>query len=272
MAVPGPERWSSVREALVGPEGVVPALQDLVKFGLALFGTNGACPLPYGMVTPALNNMTAIQSGLPGQPPGTYTPAGAALNEVVQMLPDPTTAGPDMEIEPQVIIFATDGNPNDCMPAGFGGEPEPNFQPSIDAAMLSQSKHQRLYVISVGMDAFADHLQELANIGAGLDRAASPGATVYYPTDPAALASTLETLIGAELSCDVVLEGKGVRPGKECNGMVELNGMPLECNGADGYELSDPRLITLKGSACDLYKSSASAVLNASFPCDALVL
>jgi hypothetical protein len=257
-------RWDAVRQALVGPSGVVSSLEGVVKFGLAVYGTIPQCPLPLGLIEPALNNLQPISAGLPPGPPGLTTPTGLALQEVVNRLPDPALAL-DEEIGPQIIVLATDGDPNDCF------LPIPNTQPSIDAALAAQAKHQLMYVVSVGNDASAAHLQEMANIGAGMDRNANPGATVYYPEDPATLASTLQSLIGQVVGCDVVLQGRGVVPGGECRGTVTLNGEPLECNGENGWRLVDSTHIQLQGTACENFKSNASAMLRANFPCEVLV-
>jgi hypothetical protein len=272
MAAPGQStRWQAIRDALVKPDvGVVPSLQGLVHFGLALFGTTPSCPLPTGIVMPKLNNYDPINSALPqGMPPGQFTPTGPALDQVVTMLPDSANLV-DKTIGPQIIVLATDGDPNSCG-GDFFMPPTTDYGPSIAAAMKAQQKHVKMYVISVGQDAAKAHLQEMANIGAGMPANASPGATVYYPEDPAALADTLRMLIGAELSCDLALDGKGVKVGKECMGTVELNGQKLECNGADGWKLLNEKTIQLQGAACDLFKDAVDARLSANFPCDVIV-
>jgi hypothetical protein len=272
-------RWGAVRTALIDPtNGVVPKLQGLVKFGLAVFGTQPSCPLPAGIIDPALNNAPAITSGLPVQPPGTYTPTGVALDMIVDKLPDPSQAL-DGTIEPQIIVLATDGDPNSCgmgdpndpLGALLAGPPMTDYAPSIAAAMKLQAKHQRMYVISVGQDAAKQHLQEMANLGAGLQQNESPGATVYYPEDPAALADTLAMLIGKEVPCDVELSGKGVVMGSECMGTVTINGNELPCNGPDGWKLKDATHITLQGMACEMFKNASDAMLHAEFPCEALI-
>lgn len=271
MPAPGAQsRWSAVRQALVDPvDGVVTQLEGLVRFGLAVYGTAPTCPLPLGTIDPQTNNYMAINAGLPQAPPGLTTPTGVALDQIVDLLPDPKN-NLDQTIGPQIIILATDGDPNACELVPFAPL-EPNYEPSIQAAMKAQQKNLRMYVISVGQDAAAAHLQEMANLGAGMDRAASPGADVYYPEDPAGLAATLEALIGDELSCDLALDGKGVKVGSECGGTVKLNGAELECNGADGWVLTDPRTITLQGASCESFKNASDALLTANFPCDLLV-
>jgi hypothetical protein len=146
-----------------------------------------------------------------------------------------------------------------------------DYAPSIAAAMKLQAKHQRMYVISVGQDAAKQHLQEMANLGAGLQMDESPGAMVYYPEDPAALADTLAMLIGKEVPCDVELSGKGVVMGSECTGTVTINGNELPCNDPNGWKLKDATHITLQGMACDMFKNATDAMLHAEFPCEALV-
>jgi hypothetical protein len=265
-------RWSAVREALVNPTiGVVESLQGLVRFGMAVFGTNATCPLPLGTIAPELNNFTKIDQGLPVNPPGMFTPTGPALDQVANLLEDPTLAV-DRVVGPQIIVLATDGEPNSCAVDFFSGIVT-DYAPSIAAAMKIQQKHLKMYVVSVA-DAsgeFANHLQEMANIGAGLPQTMNPGAPVYYPANPAALAETLKTLIGDELSCDLALEGKGVKMGLECMGTVMLNGQALECNGDNGWSLVDETHIRLKGTACDTFKDAVDASLTANFPCQVIL-
>ena len=276
----GTTRWAAVRTALLDPMvGVVPMLQPLVKFGLAVYGTGGGfdifappdpnkCPLPVPVVAPALNNLPGVMGGLGNAPPGTFTPTGLALNAIVDMLPDGESLDPDKEVEPQIIVLATDGNPNDCMPADFM---TPNFQPSLDAATKAAAKHQKLFVISVGTDAEKTHLQQVANLGAGMAPDATPGSPVFYPENAAQLSTTLAELIGKELSCEVKLDGKGVIQGRECEGKVSIDGTMLECNGANGWRLNDPLHVELLGTACDMFKKSATSMLIANFPCEVIL-
>jgi hypothetical protein len=273
MPPAGPSRWASVREALVGPDGVVGKLQDRVNFGLAVYGTNATCPLPLGVVAPQLNNAAAITSGIPQTPPGLFTPTGVALEEVVKMLPDPTMVLDGPPIGPQIILLATDGDPNACDAVLdiFTGTVMTDYGPSISAAMMGQAKNLRMYVVSVGQDAAASHLQQMANIGAGQD-AMTGTAEVHYPENTATLTATLETLIGAELSCDLALEGKGIKVDLACTGTVTVNGTPLECNGPDGFQLVDEKTLRLNGTTCEMYKNSVDTLIDANFPCDAVII
>lgn len=264
MPAPGqPSRWRALRKALVDPvSGVLPGLQHSLRFGLAVFGTMPACPLPLGVIEPALGNASAIDGALPLMAPGQLTPTGAALDAVVDRLPDPVVSGP------QLIVLVTDGDPNHCGTDIFAGGPTTDFAPSIAAAQKAQAKHIALRVVGMSTDVGVQHLQQMANLGAGLAIDAAPGAPVSFPADPAALVDALRGLLEAELSCDFALE-RAIAPGSECRGSVTLDGAQLACNGADGWKLLDPTHVRLQGSACAKLKA-ATAVLAASFPCTAL--
>jgi hypothetical protein len=153
----------------------------------------------------------------------------------------------------------------------MGGQVPSDYGPSIAAANNAAAKHLKMYVISVGMDAAASHLQEMANIGQGMDPAAGT-AEVHYPENTATLTATLETLIGAELSCDLSLEGKGINVDLACTGTVKVNGVPLECNGADGFQLIDQTTLRLNGTTCETYKNSVDTLIDANFPCEAVII
>jgi hypothetical protein len=179
---------------------------------------------------------------------------------VIDRLPDPTVSA----VGAQIIVLATEGEPNSC--AGDGGDP---LTAVIAAARAAQAKHQKLYVVSVGNPLVPDYLQQLANLGAGLAIDASPGAQLHVPADPAALAGALGAIVDAELGCDSEISGGRIVASAECVGSVSLNGAELECNGADGWSLPDPTHIRVHGAACTALRSP-TAVLAADFPCDAV--
>ena len=250
-------RWSQLQGALLDPTtGVVTRLQDKVEFGVAVFGTQPMCPITATPINPALGNLAAISGAVGAQPPGQYTPTGAALDWVYDNMILGDT--PDMVHGPQIVILATDGQPNSC------DNPMTNYQPSLDALMKGKAKNVTTYVISLadaGTD-FQTHLQQLADLG-------SPNGTghLYQPSNREELAADLELLIGGAVGCDLALNGT-VSQGKECDGsVVTLNGDKLECNGPDGWILADSRHIRVQGAACDRLKNNADAILTATFPC-----
>ncbi|HMI93462.1 MAG TPA: hypothetical protein VK509_18950, partial [Polyangiales bacterium] len=214
----------------------------------------------YGIVSPALDNAAALAAQLPAALGNSYsdTPSGSALAMVVDRLPDPTVSA----VGPQIIVLATEGEPNSC--TGDGGDP---LTAVIAAARAAQAKHQKLYVVSVGNPIVPDYLQQLANLGAGLAIEANPGAKLHVPADPAMLTSALASIVATELGCDFEINGGRIEPGKECVGSVQLNGAELECNGANGWSLLDPTHVRVHGTACEALQAP-TARFDADFPCD----
>jgi hypothetical protein len=247
-------RWSALRNALLGDQGVVTRLADVIEFGLVVFGTQPECPITGNPLDPVLNNDRAIEQAFSQAPPGMYTPTGAALDWVY----DNMIRGQRLDSNdgPEIVILATDGEPNSC------GDAQTNYQPSVDALMKGQGLGVTTYVISLANAAgeFHDHLQQLATLGGGAS------ARLYEPGTPEELAADLGQLIGGAVGCDVSLNGV-ITPGMECAGSVTLNGDALECNGDDGWVLIDSRHIRLQGDACEQLMSTSSGLLEANFPC-----
>jgi hypothetical protein len=270
-------RWTAIRNALIGANGLVPKLETVVSFGLVVFGTQPNCPIPGQPVRPELNNLMRIQDGLPEIQPGMYTPTGPALDWVYDNLIE--AQGPDDRGAAQVVILATDGEPNSCgggsgSGSGRGGQGmqgmqgmQTNYQPSIDAVNKGTMKGATTYVISLADSTgpFHDHLQQLANLG---NPAAAGSAVLYEPASPDQLAQNLETLAGAAVGCDIELNG-AIFLDQACDGTVSLNGMPLKCNDPNGWKAIDERNIRLQGSACDAVMQKNDSLVEASFTCTA---
>jgi hypothetical protein len=247
-------RWAALRDALVGDNGVVRQLENIVEFGLVVYGTQPECPLTSDPIEPGLGNFGEIDDVLGNTPPGMFTPTGVALDWVYENLIEGDEA--DSELGPEIVILATDGEPNSC------GEATTNYQPSVDALNKGTGLGVTTYVISLANaeGEFHNHLQELANIGGG------GNAQLYEPTTPQQLSDNLMSLVGGAVNCDVALNGR-ITPGEECEGTVRLNGEELECNGDDGWSIIDSRHIRLEGEACDQLMSTASGNVEAFFPC-----
>jgi hypothetical protein len=250
-------RWAALRRALLDPNtGVVTRLAGLVEFGLVVFGTQPSCPLTADPIVPALNNAGAIEGSIGQVPPGLYTPTGAALDYVYNNLILPVM--PDSDMGPQIVVLATDGEPNSC------DEPRTDYGPSLAASQLGAQLGVTTYVISLAgaQGEFHDHLQELANLGAGTGN----DATLYEPSTPEQLSADLELLIGGSVGCDIALNGE-VNPASACQGSVTLNGQPVACDDPNGWILVDPRHIRLQGAACDQLMRDMNISLSANFPC-----
>jgi hypothetical protein len=255
-------RWAALRDALLGGNGVVTRLADRVEFGTVVFGTQPDCPLTADPIQPALNQFDAISNMMGNEPPGMFTPTGPALQWVYENMITPQL--PDSDQGPQIVVLATDGEPNSC------GDAETNYQPSIDAAMFGDTlAGVTTYVITLAdaMGEFHDHLQQLANIGAGQPATGGMQAQLYEPTTPDQLAATLEMLIGEAVGCELTLNGE-IQTNAACQGTVSLNGVPLGCEDPNGWRALDSRTIQLQGTACEEFKNNASASLVADFDCE----
>ena len=253
-------RWAALRDALIAPgTGVVDRLANVVEFGVLVFGTTGQCPLTTDPIDPALGNLAAISGSMPQSPPGMFTPTGMALDYVHDNMIK--MQAPDAEFQPQIVVLATDGEPNSCDNAN-----EQTYQASVDAVTRIEALGVQTYVVSLAdaTGAFHDHLQQLADLGSG-----TGSGILYEPTTPENLTADLETLVGGAVGCDLALNGE-VAPGQECSGMIQLGGQPLKCH--TDYEVPDPRHITLVGQACDMLKGTPDTILTADFPCESFTV
>lgn len=321
-------RWSVLHDHLANPDtGLVKEMQGAVRFGLsvyqappgdpsALFAAflaqamalsmpDAGPPPPPPMVEPdpncptltgpdpVLDNFDAIAAAYLGVTPNGDTPTGEALLKVAAKIAEHAPA-PDDDVGPQVIILATDGQPNGCVPPDVFGSfmacaPDPKipfpdpvclqnalgaygYQQSLDAAHTAHDAGAELYVISLAQGLKdQEELHKIANVGIGLPEGETPGAEIFEPLDAAALRQTLRNLVGGKVGCQVKLEGK-LSVNKACDtfGLVELNGERLPCDDPDGWRVIDERHIQLTGEACNTWLGAPSAMVHARFPCDVI--
>lgn len=290
-------RWGAVHDALLAESGVVQRLDAVVEFGMSIYQTGGqgmnACPALTGPA-PAINNFDAINAAWIDQPNGS-TPTGEAMEAVVASMSG-TVNQPDKAFAPQIIILATDGAPNGCS----GGldwalwatctfidpmAPEcatlnmmlenDGYARTLQAAKDAQAKGIDVYVLDLSEGGINQmELQKVANVGIGLDEAATPPAPLFVPSDPAALAAALETIIGGAATCSVALQGeiKDVARACSASSTVELNGQTIACGDPNGWMITDSTHIELVGEACTGWLGATDATLNAHFPCDLVVV
>jgi len=257
----GVSRWDAVRRALTDDGGLVTELEGSVEFGLALYsdtqGGSAACPA-LTTVDNALGNRVAIDDAYRGAAPLGETPTGDAIDALLAALPAP---GDD----PRVFVLATDGNPDRCGAPDDHGET--SRRRSVAAVERAHAAGVRTYAIGVGLGTVAaDHLRELARAGSG-------GASEAYweVGDTAGLRGALESIVRGEITCTLELMGR-VDPAAACSGTVTLDGAPLACDAPDGWRLVDERHLELLGAACDDLLSRDGVVVEASFPCEALLI
>ena len=260
----GQERWDALYETLMDPnDGVVISLEANARFGLSLYSSmdgdeGGMCPM-LTSVQPALNNFDAIDAVYSAADPLDETPTGESLDLVAVDL----AAFP--EEGPKAIVLCTDGEPDTC------AEPNPqNGQPeSIMAAQNAFDMGITTFVIAVGDEVGAPHLQEMANVGVGKMPDDPMPAPYYLALDAAALVQAFDDILGTFISCELTIEGI-VDVEQACDGTVLLDGMPLEC-GTD-WEVIDEDTLLILGEACDVLKDGDNHSVEATWPCDVVVI
>jgi hypothetical protein len=264
----GIPRWDAMEQALVAPgSGVVATLEATVRFGATLYTShNGdldgeSCPI-LQTVDPALDNHAAIQALLAANGPDGDTPTGDSIDDVAARI-----GGLDPALAPFYVVLATDGEPDSCeVPNPQTGQAE-----AIAAAEAAFAAGIRTFVLGVGSDVGAAHLQDMANAGAGLAVGGAENEPFFTANDPAELADAFGEIIGGVRTCVFTLSGE-VDLDRTCEGDVVLNGERLECNGPDGWRLNDATTLELVGAACTTALTAAEVHLTAEFPCDAVII
>lgn len=268
-------RWDGLRDSLMAePDGLVPSMQSLVRFGLALYSAEqpndgepvpGMCPL-ITWVPPDIDNYTALDSVYGSADPIDETPTGESLDAVIERV----TREPDPSDDPTIFILATDGEPDTCaVPNPQNGQPE-----ALAAARRAYDLGIRTFIISVGRGTVsAEHLQDMANAGLGRGPG-DPDADYWVAGDDAGLRDALLAIVGGELSCVVELDGRIQDVDEACgpSSDVRLGGNRLTCGDPDGWRVVDETHIELLGDACQMFQSSAGIRLDAEFDCGVILI
>jgi hypothetical protein len=222
-------RWSELRRALMDPmTGLIVRLQNRAKFGMMIYdgsidpnllsmapmsttgsGCSGGGSLGridamecMGLVEvpAALDNAQAIGAMFPQTELGGSTPTDLAMKQAVDNL-IALQPGLDLNLYPQYIILATDGQPNSICVGGLGGDGL--MQQANVIAEVTRAYQARIvtYVISLaGMDAALQaHLEMVADAG----NPADPNARAYSPAQPEELVQALVMVLGQALGCRV---------------------------------------------------------------------
>jgi von Willebrand factor type A domain len=254
----GQERWTALYETLMGPGGTVESLQSDVRFGLAMYSSvdgneGGMCPM-LTEVGPALDNFAAIDAVYGPAIPIDETPTGESLALVADELAAFAEPGP------KAIVLATDGEPDTC------AEPNPqNGQPeSIAAVQAAFDDDISTFVISVGTEVGASHLQQVANAGVGKDVDDPMPAPYYLALDAGDLVDAFHEIIGGFVSCEVPIDGI-VDLDQMCDGTLLLDGVEIAC--PVDWSMVDESTVELLGDACALWKDGESHEIDATWPC-----
>jgi hypothetical protein len=256
----GVTRWDAIGTTLFDPDvGVVPPLQSDIRFGLALYDNPEAlmmCPRVES-VAPDLNALTQMQALYDGAMPEGDTPTGAALTEVATEFADYPHPGD------KVIVLATDGEPDTCE------QPNPNEgqAEAVAAAEAAFDLGIRTVVVSVGADISAQHLQDMANAGAGVADG-DPDATYYQALDQQSLIDAFSDIIAGVRECTIDLDSPLPQEAIPlCE--VTINGEPVPYDDPNGWELQGDQQVELLGEACDSIQDGAITI-EMNCDCEAL--
>ncbi|HVR20156.1 MAG TPA: vWA domain-containing protein, partial [Polyangiaceae bacterium] len=332
MYEPRAELWDRLYDAMMNPTtGAIKPLEGKVRFGFSSFRspqstsvpeTNDACAqivnVPY-----ALDNFDEINTvyqgvGLDGRRPAGCgatpnasgcgetsweTPTGHSLRRIAAALGTFTADPPGKKY----MLFVTDGTPNTCQVAN----PNCGQDLALKAIQDAQAAGIGTFVIGIGdilatnsgcntgsMRCGRDHLQDIANAGAGqpvapppmaywyeqcatIQSGTSPGtpvatyaasgqtpgtATYYTAMSAAELRTALTTLLTDVVSCTIELDATVNATADPGLARVTLAGTAVPYNTADGWILETTRdKITLQGAACVTFRGGAS--VNVVFPC-----
>jgi hypothetical protein len=275
-------RWSVVHKTLMGtksaPEtGLVWALEDQVNFGMVLFtavrpapgeaSEPGTCPL-LSTVEPALNQGRAISEifladNLDYMGASPVPEAIDAAVGILNAMENPSK---------KVIVLATDGLPQTCDTLATAGD-SVGEAATIESVQKAYDNGIVTFVVGVGDEITAEHLQKVANTGAGLPPEGSENAVYYQSETENTLVDAMSGIITEESrSCIYELNGKGVIEGQEGRGSILLDGTPLEMgNTENGWRLKSQSEFELLGKACDDIQFGEHH-LEADFPCETIVL
>ncbi|EDM78972.1 hypothetical protein PPSIR1_07008 [Plesiocystis pacifica SIR-1] len=254
----GISRWQAVGDTLLDPDvGVVAPLQGDIRFGLSLYDNPGdMCPRVEStpLALNALADMTALYQS--AAPEGD-TPTGSALTSVADVVaqdPDPGE---------KVIVLATDGEPDTCaQPNPDEGQPE-----AVAAAQAAYAQGVRTVIVSVGSGISADHLQDMANAGAGVQPGGSD-AVYYQALDQASLIDAFSEIIAGVRECTIDLD-TALLPEAIDFCQVTINDEPVPYDESDGWQLNGSLQIELVGAACDSIQDG-EIVIEMNCDCEAV--
>ncbi|WP_437593437.1 vWA domain-containing protein [Sorangium sp. So ce1000] len=277
--------WDPLKTAVLS---VVDELEDRVRFGFLTFTgiAKQQCPLLAGAEGIALNHHAAIAAAYDAastMPPGKLeTPTAMTFNETVvpELLAFP-------EPGPKYILFVTDGEPDRCDDV----RAECARDDVVGAVQAAYEQGIGTFVFGLGSGALAQHLQDVANAGAGqpVQRPASGtdaecftgagtyanagGTATYYtpdPTDASALENELNAAIVGVKSCTFDLQGSiEVDLRNASLGQVLIDGAPVPYDAQNGWTMESATQLTLVGDACEQIKEAQD--ISFDFPCEILV-
>jgi hypothetical protein len=254
-------KWEAVHTTLVDPvDGVVTQMQSAIRFGLSRYTTSGQdCPAVWEMA-PQLDAADEIETEMGATPDG-ETPTGESLEIILATLLQDDWEGD------KFFVLATDGEPDTCE------IPEPTTDQEIEtvrtrAVQAVEAAYEagvRTFVISVGADIATDHLQDMANAGAG-NAPGDPDAPFYVALDPQALLDAFDEIVSGLRECTLTLD-EPLQPEYAPSCDLTINDELIPYDDPDGWRLDTETTIELQGDACQAIQSGV-VVINMTCTCE----
>lgn len=244
-------RWEVLGDTLFDPDvGAVAAFQDQIRFGLALYTNtdpNPDCP-ELTETAPMLGAFDEIAMAYEDADPQDNTPTGDSITAVTaELVADPAPGE-------RVIVLVTDGEPDTCeVPNPQMGQDE-----AVQAATAAFDQGVRTVVVSVADEVSADHLQDMANAGAGVGPG-DPDAPFYVALDQDDLATAFAEIISTTRPCAFTLQ-QPLMAGQAQQCTVTVNGDAVPLDDPDGWQTDGDMGIALVGGACDAIQTGAGMV------------
>ena len=280
--------WQPLKEGVLES---VARLQSEVRFGFASYTgqQGGTCPEVTSVAATGTGNLPAIQAAYDalGAPPYKgETPTSLAIAQIAAQL-EPRV---DEAAGPRFILLVTDGEPDFC--------DDGNVVCARDAVVAAaQQAHARgvgTLVFHVGGGVDRQHLEDVARAGIGetvadrggavAQQCATPrasysragGAGVLFEPDVSdrdALVSALSAAVAGLRSCTFDLRGElKIDPDAAHLGSVEIDGVSIPLDDANGYRFNGPSELELRGEACARLRRPAVSRVRFDFPCEAIVV
>lgn len=270
-------RWDP---SVAAVRSVTEQLDECIRMGLTLFpdpeaepieifpgfpGFPDACAPGKVEIPIADSNATRISSLLDSAWPEGGTPTSETLQAVLDSFLSNTE--PDQDQHPQYVLLVTDGQPT-C-PNGNGSD---ITQEDIDSSYLAMEMltQQGIKGYVIGYDTTGPGRESLASVLDGLAQRGGTGDTQHRPVeDEQSLLSELQSITGAIIECDLILEEEP--PGPEYV-RVSLGGQQINLNDPNGWEFNPPQRVTLVGTACERIKDCKPNMINVDVLCEPLVV
>jgi hypothetical protein len=263
-------KWSQVTAAL---NTVVSSTQSSINWGLKFFSDNKACGASAApVVSVGTMNASAIASAISGTGPGGNTPTRDAITYGASYLAGLT------DTNTKYLLLATDGLPNcptGCasMTSNVSSSCTMTDNPSEDTAAANAvaaalQMGYKTYVIGIGNVSTAQNTLNSLAMAGGVPQTGA--ATSYYAaTDPTALETALNAIVGAVASCDISLVGA---PSGFTNVAVsaDMAGTPVQIpnDPTNGWSYGpNMQSITLNGTSCMNLKNGTYSNLQFYYAC-----